>query len=216
MIKRPVSGINHANKRVIGVSSPDSPKICARNEFTNRRAGFAAQSGGGTLRDMTVANIAPLPPRNFVDDAELAASVAHLPSKGQFEAAGMQFDFKIAGYFDVAEAKQKLVANGAKADHQHDVALNEGYPYCYRLMAVGTAGHVYAVWEVYSKAVGTLARAKSRTIEVDVDWTGKGIGSAFVRLVRTVHPVEWSGHFSPAGAKLKDRVESSPATPDEP
>jgi GNAT superfamily N-acetyltransferase len=152
--------------------------------------------------------MAPLPPQKFVDDAILAASVARLPSNGQFQAAGMQFEFKIAGYFGVAQAQENLSAKGEWPDAQHAAALNEGYPHCYRLMAVGPAGNVYAVWEVYSKEVGTLEHAKSRTIEVDADWTGKGIGSAFVKLVRTFHPVQWSGHFSPAGAKLKDRVES--------
>ncbi|WP_308813906.1 hypothetical protein [Sphingomonas sp. GV3] len=115
----------------------------------------------------------------------------------------MTFDFKIVGYFDVAEQLRI-----GRPDGQHARALQEGYPYCYRLLAVGPTGAVYAVWEVYSAHIGTLAQSKSRTVEVDADWIGKGIGSAFVKAVRVRHPAQWSGEYSPAGARLKDRVEA--------
>lgn len=156
---------------------------------------------------MPVSNIPPMPSKKFFENATLIAEAAACSSNGQFEAAGILFDFKIVGWFDVREDLDKQLAAG-RVGGPHEAALQDGYPYCYRLVAVDQDGNVYAVWEVYSKALGTLADSKSRTIEVDSDWTGRGIGTAFVKAVRRNHPVQWSGLFTPAGAKLKDRVES--------
>lgn len=163
-------------------------------------------------RAMTDPTIPSMAPKNFIENVALAASAAPVRSEGQFKAAGLTFDLKIVGYFDVADQ-----LNAGKPDGQHVRALQEGYPYCYRLLAVGPDGTVYAVWEVYSSRVGTLAHSKSRTVEVDAGWTGRGIGRAFVKAVRARHPVQWSGEYTPAGARLKDRVEadlgSSPSLP---
>jgi hypothetical protein len=93
----------------------------------------------------------------------------------------MLFDFKIVGWFDVADALTTASAEGAWPDSQHRAALKEGYPFCYRLVAVGPGGDVYAVWEVYSKAVGNLASSKSRTIHVDADWNGQGLAPPLLR-----------------------------------
>ena len=152
---------------------------------------------------MTDPTIPPMAPKKFVENKALAASANEAKSEAQFEAAGLLFDLKIPGYIDVADW-----VNAGDTDGQHHCALKTGYPYCYRLLAVGPDGAVYAVWEIYSSEIGNLSHSKSRTLEVDADWHGKGIGSAFAKVVRARYPVEWSGQYTPAGARLKDRIEA--------
>ncbi len=160
---------------------------------------------------MSIPTIAALPEKRFLGNDQLVAEAARRESSGAFEAAGMLFDYKIAGWFDVAADIERLLAEGGGVE-RHLAALRDGYPYCFRLLAVRQDGNVYAVWEVYSKEAGTLTNSKSRTVEVDADWTGRGIGTAFVTAVLADHPIEWSSLLTPAGAKLKDRVESSRAS----
>lgn len=158
---------------------------------------------------MTLANLPPMDPGDFVNNDDLARqAAAQAQVYGAFVAAGMPFVVKALGWMDVASLLSRLNGSGS-TDHQHGNALGEGYLYLYRLAAVGGDGRVYAVWEIYSKEVGSLSSSKSRTIQVDVAWTGHGIGTALARAVRARFPVEWSGLFTPAGARLKDRLEDA-------
>jgi GNAT superfamily N-acetyltransferase len=160
---------------------------------------------------MTTPNIDDLTPAFFVGNAELAAQAAAATTQsfGTFEAVGKKFSVVALGWYVVADAIAKDRAEGGWGDPQDVEASRDERKFCIRFCAVGDDGNVYAVWEIYSPQNDSLVGSKSRTIQVDASWQGKGIGSAFAEVIVSRLGAQWSERFTKAGARLKDRVEAS-------
>ncbi len=163
---------------------------------------------------MTEANIADIAPVNFVENDLLADQAAAASNDyGRFQAGGIMFVVKALGWFSVEEAINNARIANVGPDGHHLKAFSDGYPICHRLAAIGPTGRVYAVWEIYAAESGSLNNAISRTIQVDPEWMGIGIGTQFARTVRSRFPVRWSGMFTASGARLKDAVERLESPP---
>jgi hypothetical protein len=148
-------------------------------------------------------------PVSLVANRQLIAEAANATViYEQFVADGRRFTVACLGYVPVLEVLKGLAGASALERGQHIEALNEGFPVMLRFAAIGDDGNVYAVWEVYAAENNSSAAMVSKTLQVDGDWTGRGIGANFAYVVRQNLPVQWSDKFTEAGAKLKERVEA--------
>jgi hypothetical protein len=161
---------------------------------------------------MTESNIQPFAPRSFVDDLELSGQAEkQSESIGEFEAAGMLFRVKALSHRNIKEDCEGQEADGEWRDADHARAIHEGYDTLCAFGAVGPDGKVYAIWQIYTHSGEPMAFSKSRAIQTDKDWQDMGIGSGLAQVIRAEYSVAWSGLYTPAGAKLKDRLDPTGA-----